>query len=127
MARILLIDDDELLRGMVHKTLQRAGFEVVDACDGKVGLERMDEGHFDLVITDMVMPEQEGIETVLALRAKHPQLPILAISGGGRGKPGDYLAMASKLGAAGTLAKPFDNDELIAVVKELLGSSRGAS
>lgn len=121
MALILIIDDDAALRATVRKILERAGHEVRDAGDGDRGLRIFREEGADLVITDIIMPEKEGIETIQELREADPDLPILAISGGGRADPSEPLTDARLLGADETLAKPFDVDELRKTVEHLLG------
>lgn len=121
MALILIIDDDDALRATMRKILERAGHEVRDAVDGDRGLKVFREEGPDLVITDIIMPEKEGIETIQELRQEAPDLPILAVSGGGRADPSEPLTDAMLLGADETLAKPFGVDELVDVVERLLG------
>ena len=101
MARILLIDDDDTVRTMLRLTLVHFGHTVIEARDGKEGLELFQDANVDLLITDIVMPEKEGLEVLMELRKKHPPVKIIAISGG------DYLHMAKLMGAAKVLAKPF--------------------
>lgn len=107
MARILLIDDDSLMQGMLARTLEKMGHVVVTASDGKEGLRVYAPADFDLVLTDLVMPEQEGLETIRKLRAVNPAVKIIAMSGGGRGSAKDYLQVAQFMGARQVLAKPF--------------------
>ncbi|MEW5726067.1 MAG: response regulator [Thermodesulfobacteriota bacterium] len=120
MARILVIDDDESLRKMLGQMLVKAGHEVRLARDGREGVLLFRQGPADLVITDILMPEKEGIETILELRREYPQVKILAISRGGTVDPGTYLNMARDLGADRTLGKPFSWSRLDEVLKELL-------
>lgn len=120
MARILLIDDDESVRTMLRKTLVHFGHTVIEARNGKEGLELFPQARADLIITDIVMPEKEGIEVLMELRTKQPPVKIIAISGGGRGSAVDYLHIAQQLGAAKVLAKPFANEVLMAAINELL-------
>ena len=120
MARILIIDDDEQILAMLRQTLEREGYEVVDASDGKEGLRRYRENPTDLIITDLIMPEKEGIETILELRRDFPDVKIIAISGGGRIDPGQYLSIAKSFGAQYTFAKPIERKELLKAVRELL-------
>jgi two-component system, chemotaxis family, chemotaxis protein CheY len=120
MSAILLIDDDASVRQVVSEMLRLAGHDVAIAENGRVALERLGEQTFDLVITDLIMPEQEGIETISEIRRRDRSMPIIAISGGGRLGPGDYLETARYLGADATLAKPFARQELIATVDSLL-------
>jgi DNA-binding response OmpR family regulator len=104
----------------VAQALTRSGYQVTEARDGAEGLRIHRGDPADLIITDVVMPEKEGLETILELRKEFPALKILAISGGGRNQPGDYLPVARKLGANRTLAKPFARAELLAAIRELL-------
>jgi DNA-binding response OmpR family regulator len=121
MPRILLIDDEEPLRTLLRTTLERAGYEVIEASDGKIGLQLLAESSVDLVITDLVMPEKEGLETILELRRQNSSAKIIAISGGGRMNPKVNLAMAEQFGALCTLAKPFSQQEILDAVAEALG------
>jgi DNA-binding NtrC family response regulator len=116
---ILVIDDDPGIRLVLRKTLERAGYEVHEAADGEAGLKQFRDVKPDLVITDIIMPEREGVETIVALRQQSPATPIVAISGGGGGGA-DYLTMAKKLGAARALQKPFSVATALRVVDELL-------
>ena len=120
MARILLIDDDDSLRTMLRLTLIHFGHTVIEARNGKEGLDAFPQAKADLVITDIVMPEKEGNEVLIELRKKDPQVKIIAMSGGGRGKASDYLSVATQLGAARALAKPFSNEALMAAINEVL-------
>jgi DNA-binding response OmpR family regulator len=122
MSRILVIDDDRLVRFTIRTALEHAGHTVVEAEDGVRGLAAFDAAPFDLVITDLLMPEKEGVETVREIRQRSAQVKILAVSGGGAMKTLDYLAMAEALGADRSLAKPFTSRALVAVVEELLAS-----
>jgi len=126
MARILLIDDDRLVRQSIRLALSESGHHVEEAENGADGLERITVARPDLVITDLIMPEREGIETILAVRRIAPDLPIIAISGGGRIGPGDLLAAAKRLGATTTLRKPFDDVELIQQIERVLQPAKAA-
>jgi CheY-like chemotaxis protein len=119
MARILLIDDELLVREMMRITLTEAGHSVATATNGKEGLLQVDTLRPDLIITDIVMPEQEGIETIRAIRKTNAKTPIIAISGGASGKL-DFLRAAAALGATRTLRKPFGSGTLLATVNECL-------
>ncbi len=119
MARILLIDDDEMVRASVRLTLEHYGHEVVEAHNGRAGLTLLPKTDPDLVITDIVMPDTEGLEVMMELR-KHPGLKAIAMSGGGRGAAGDYLGIARRLGAVQVLKKPFTNQILIDAVNAAL-------
>lgn len=127
MARILLIDDDDLVRESLTIHLQDAGYEVVAVADGRAGVAAYRPGAFDLVITDLFMPEVEGIETIRRLRQEDRTVPIVAITGGpslsaspsGR-QPPDYLRMARALGATEIVQKPFSLQRLRAIVEACL-------
>ena len=120
MATILLIDDDEAFRSMLRRALQRVGYDVVEASDGRAGLQALSDARVDLVITDIIMPEMDGLETIRALRQSHPELKIIAMSGGGRATPEGYLAIAKLFGTAAVFTKPFDNEELFAAIEDAL-------
>ena len=120
MARILVIDDDEQLRRMLCMALRRAGYVVVEAGDGNEGLERFREAPTDLIITDLLMPEKEGLETIMDIRREFPDAKIIAMSGGGRAGNLNFLRVAERLGAQRTMAKPFNLQALLAAVQDLL-------
>lgn len=117
MTDILVIDDDAQMRRLMARILGAAGHVVLEAADGRSGLRLFRAARPGLVITDIVMPEQEGIETIRIIAREAPEIPILAISGSAG--PG-YLRMATSLGATAKLEKPFGAGELLAVVAELL-------
>jgi CheY-like chemotaxis protein len=118
--RILLVDDDDNFRRTARCALVRAGYEVQEACNGHQALTLVRQARPDLVITDLIMPEKEGIETIVELRRSDPELPIIAISGGGRLSMEDNLLIAQKLGARSTLTKPFRSVELLEAVESVL-------
>ena len=120
MARILIIDDEVQIRAMLCQMLRRSGYEVSDAPDGKVGMDLHRKEPADLIITDIIMPNKEGIETIRELRQEFPETKIIAMSGGGGIGAEEYLQMAGKLGAMRTLAKPIHREELLEAVRELL-------
>ena len=120
MPRILLVDDDELLRGALHQILVRSGYDVDDASNGKVAVRDYRRQRCDVVIMDIVMPDEEGLGTIRELRRVDPNVKIIAISGGGLGNAGDYLGIAQMLGAVRTLAKPFVPEALLAMIAEVL-------
>jgi len=120
VARILVIDDDEQLRRMLCMALRRAGYVVVEAGDGNEGLERFREAPTDLIITDLLMPEKEGLETIMDIRREFPDAKIIAMSGGGRAGNLNFLRVAERLGAQRTMAKPFNLQALLAAVQDLL-------
>lgn len=122
MARILVIEDEEDIRGLYKRLLKHAGHEVIEASDGDVGISLYRAELPDLIITDIIMPGKEGIETIMELRKEFPNVKIIAISGGGQVLSGSVcLQLAEKLGAAKTLAKPFGKEELLQAVSEVLG------
>ncbi|MFW6092480.1 MAG: response regulator [Pseudomonadota bacterium] len=121
MSKILVIDDDPSVREVIREMLQVEGHEVSIAENGREALDELAAREHDLIITDLIMPEQEGIETITEIRRRDAGIPIVAISGGGRLGPGDYLETARFIGADATLAKPFGRQELIAIVDSLLG------
>ncbi len=102
------------------KLVTEQGYNVSEASDGAKGTRIYRENPVDLVITDLIMPEKEGIETIRELKRDFPDINIIAISGSGCLYPDDYLFMAKMLGAQRTLTKPIERDELIGTVKELL-------
>lgn len=121
MAHILVIDDDASVRGIIRRTMEGEGHAVTEAANGADGLRRFAESPADLVVTDILMPEGEGIETIIALRRGHPGLPILAISGGSATAERDgLLVSADLLGASQVLPKPFELARLRATVSALL-------
>ncbi len=124
MANLLLIDDDKDLREILTMTLVEAGHVVRQAKEGREAVMLFRREPADVVITDLIMPGQEGIETIVALRKERPKLPIIAISGGVEHSP-VYLGIAARLGAQRTLAKPFTIDELLKAIDEVLAQARG--
>jgi two-component system, chemotaxis family, chemotaxis protein CheY len=119
MAKILIIDDDKMVRDTLRMLLTAAGHHIIVANDGKQGLKAFAEIQPDLVITDILMPEKEGVETIGDIR-KISKVPIIAMSGGGRVGNMSFLTVAQQFGANRTFAKPFQIDELLNAVKELL-------
>ena len=118
MARILVIDDEPDMRAILEKILKSAGHEVILAADGREGVERYCASPADLVITDLNMPNQEGLETIGELRRRFPEVAIIAMSG--KAAAVTMLSIAQKFGAIGMLHKPFPTDELIAAVEKAL-------
>lgn len=118
--RLLIIDDDDLFRMTLRAIFEDAGFEVVEAPDGNHGIEAFERRPADVVITDILMPEKEGIETILELRRSHPEVKIIAMSGGGEAGNANFLDMAEKLGANRILNKPFTRSDVLNAVEGLL-------
>jgi len=125
MARILLIDDDVDFRSMLRRTLQRAGYEVAEAGNGQEGLKQLNESSIDLVLTDIIMPDMEGVETVMHLKRTRPELEVIVMSGGGRQTPDNYLKLASKVGAFRAFIKPFATADFLEAVEAALKPSQG--
>jgi CheY-like chemotaxis protein len=122
VADVLIIDDAPLVRHLLTRILQRAGHTVREADDGRCGIAEFRRQRPALVISDLVMPDMEGIETIRALRGDDPTIPIIAISGG---IPA-HLRAATALGATATLEKPFTDEALLALVDGLLAGSHAA-
>lgn len=125
MARILIVEDTPDFRLMMRDILQTAGHEIEEAENGKAAIRKMEGGSFDLLVTDVLMPESDGIELIHTLAQQGRSLPILAVSGGGRNLPAAVsLALTEAAGAHRTLFKPFRAAELLAVVDELLSARK---
>ncbi len=113
MKKVLIIDDNSAVRSTMARILELAGYEAITACDGNEGLIRMRQARPDMIITDIIMPEKEGIETIRQMLIEQPDAKIMAVSGGGRHANMDFLEAARKLGAMETLEKPFEPDDLV--------------
>ena len=123
MARILVIEDDNEVRDYLESVLSRDGYEVVGASNGKDGVAIFQQNPVDLVITDIIMPEKDGIETITDLRRDNADVKVIAISGGERRPEGmsrNYLHSARLLGANRSMQKPIANKDLLAAIRELL-------
>lgn len=120
MKRILLVDDDEDFRRLLRETLETAGYYIETAAEGAEALKLYQRHIFDLVVTDIIMPGKEGLETIVELHGLNPALKIIAMSGGGCLEADGYLEMAHELGASKTIAKPFTPDEILESVAGLL-------
>ena len=120
MSRILIIDDEQPIRSVLRRVLERAGHEVGEADDGQAGLKQIAASSFDLVVTDIVMPTMEGVEFIFQVHREQPDLKVIAMSGGGRVAPKEYLNMARAAGAVSVLAKPFTIEALLAAVDAAL-------
>ena len=116
--KILVIDDDVRIRELIRMWLEREGFEVFEAENGKYGVEAHRSCPVEMVICDLIMPVQEGIETITRFREEFPEVGMIAISGGGKIGPDSYLAMAEQLGAWKIFTKPLDMPSLIKAIKE---------
>ena len=124
MPGILLVEDDKELREMLKMSLLRSGFTVMEAENGKEAI-----GHFkplltDLVVTDLIMPEEDGLKVIIKLKELKPSIKIIAISGGGKAGPASYLNLAKALGADAIYTKPFSINDLVAKIEELLDNEQ---
>jgi CheY-like chemotaxis protein len=128
MARILIIEDADDERASLRESLICAGHRVCCALNGKAALPLLREWHVDIVITDMLMPEMDGVETIINLRRDYPDLKIIAVSGLRGANPDVYLRLARNLGAHVVMAKPFTTNEILEVIDALSqGGSSGSS
>ncbi len=120
MKKILVMDDEAAIRSMLKKLLEREGYFVITASEGKEGMDLFNKESMDLVVTDLIMPEKEGIEVIMELRKKYPDVPVIAMSGGGRNSPEVYLNTAKLLGARAVLEKPVQTKIFLDAVKRAL-------
>lgn len=124
MSRILVIDDDAQVRRIVVRVLTGAGHSAVEVADGQQGIALLRDQAPDLVLTDLVMPGKEGIETIREIRAIVPEAKLIAMSGSAAGSDGAlYLGAAEKLGVDATIAKPFRPKELLALIARILAGA----
>lgn len=122
MFRILTIDDDAVVRDMLQRALTGAGYTVVQASGGREGLRKFREAPADLIITDIIMPDGEGIETIRALRREFPHVKIITLSGANKELAFDVLEVATLLGSMRTFEKPVDLPKLVQAVRDLLAA-----
>ena len=124
MSRILVVDDDNAVRLSIKLMLEMEGHEIVLARDGRSGLAAFATGRFDVVICDIFMPDMDGFETIQAFHQRHPDTPVIAMSGftfhGGQAPAPDFLNLSTKLGAACSLRKPFRPHELLEAVRSVV-------
>lgn len=120
--KILIIDDDTRIRNLFRMWLEREGFEVFEAENGMEGVKVQRTKLMDLIICDLIMPVQEGIETITQIKSEYPDVGIIAISGGGKIGPDSYLSVAEHLGAWRVFTKPVDMRLMMATIKEWGGS-----
>lgn len=120
MTDILIVDDEEPIRFMLRLALEKAGYTVHEADTGRKAVLFLSGQVPDLMITDIIMPDKEGIETIIEAKNMCPDLPIIAMSGGGRIENKDYLELADKFGAKATFQKPFDTKDIVAAVRTAL-------
>jgi CheY-like chemotaxis protein len=124
MPGVLIVEDDKELREMLKLSLLRRGITVLEAENGKDAIVHFKPLLTDLVVTDLIMPEEDGLKVVIKLRELKPSIKIIAISGGGKVGPGSYLNLAKALGADAIYSKPFSVNELIAKIEQLLDNEQ---
>jgi len=120
MKTILVIDDNEAICETLEIFFKREGFNVLTAGDGNRGMSLFNDNHVDLVILDMIMPEKDGVETIIDLKNFSPKVPVIAMSGGRKLPPEIYLKTAKEFGVKYTFRKPFDRNDLLLAVNEAL-------
>lgn len=123
MSTVLIIDDELAICKLLRKILEKEGYDVLEANNGDKGLRLFNEHHPELIITDLIMPGKEGLETIREIKKSGSNTKIIAISGGGISDPGLYLEFAKKFGAHMTFSKPLNNNDLITCVRHLLPQS----
>ena len=116
MAKILLVEDDDLVRDMLAQLLTRKSHEVISACDGEEATKILQNCEPDIMVTDIIMPKKSGITLISEVRNRHPNMDIIAISGGGRLDPMGYLDLSESLGASVSFEKPVDNNALLMAI-----------
>ncbi|MEX2156895.1 MAG: response regulator [Gemmatimonadales bacterium] len=121
MTRVIVIDDQDAIRRLIRRALESKGYAVLEASDGGAGLKLLAQEAVELVITDIFMPGQDGIETLRQIRKEFPQVKVIVISGGDSTGTLDMRRDAEFLGAVRSLAKPFTTTELVGLVEEVLG------
>ena len=126
MKKVLIIEDDQHILMMVKRMLEHFGFEIRLASNGQYGLELYKKINADLVITDIIMPEKEGLELIREMRRINPDLKIIAMSGGGKLSADNYLETAKIFGATKILQKPFTKKQLVSAVQSIFGEEMGA-
>jgi CheY-like chemotaxis protein len=124
MPGILIVEDDRELREMLKLSLTRRKYTVFEAGDGKEAITHFKPSITDLVITDLIMPEEDGLKVIIKLREIKPAIKIIAISGGGKVGPGSYLNLAKALGADAIFSKPFSTRDLIGKIEELVNNEQ---
>ena len=121
MPGVMIVEDDLSLREMLREALEKRRYTVITASDGREAISKFRPSVIDLVITDLLMPEEDGLSVIMNIRQIKPETKIIAISGGGKAGPGSYLHIAKKLGADHVFSKPFLPYELVQKVREILG------
>ncbi len=126
MAKILLVEDDNLVRDMLTQVLQRANHQVICATNGEEATDYLRHDAPDIMVTDIIMPKKSGITLISEVRNRHPNLEIIAISGGGRLDPTGYLDLSESLGASVSFEKPIDNTALLMAIDLLLHGNKSS-
>lgn len=124
MSGILIVEDDKDLREMLKTSLLRMKYVVIEASNGKEALTHFKPSITDMVITDLIMPEEDGLKVIMKIRERKPSVKIIAISGGGKAGPGNYLDLAKALGADEIFSKPFSINDLINKIRDLLSAEQ---
>jgi CheY-like chemotaxis protein len=124
MPGVLIVEDDKELREMLKLSLLRRNFTVLEAENGKTAITHFKPLITDIVVTDLIMPEEDGLKVVIKLRELKPSIKIIAISGGGKVGPGSYLNLAKALGADAIYSKPFSINDLITKIEQLLDTKQ---
>ena len=120
MEKILVIDDEPVIRVLLRQLFEKKSYTVFEACDGKEGLDLYKKETPDVVVTDLIMPEEEGLSVIKKIRKMEPDAKIIAISGGGMGSAEVYLKLAKTMGAQYVFQKPFDAREMLSTVENML-------
>ncbi|MBU0690790.1 response regulator [bacterium] len=120
MARVLIVDDDKNIGDVLLETLTFEGYEPIYVEDGSAAMNILREQHIDVTLMDIIMPKQEGLQTIRQIRKEFPEVPIIAMSGGGRVGPTNYLTVAKLLGARYAFTKPINNEELLHAINVLI-------
>jgi len=126
MAKILLVEDDDLVRDMLAQVLKRASHEIITASNGEEATQLLKSNEPDIMVTDIIMPQKSGITLISEVKDKHPNMEIIAISGGGRLDPTGYLDLSESLGATVSFEKPIDNSALLMAIDLLLHTKEGS-
>jgi DNA-binding response OmpR family regulator len=119
VKNIIIVDDEEQIRTMLRLMLEREGYSIREAANGDIALKLYSEEPADLIITDIIMPDKEGLGTILEFKNNYPDVSIFAMSGGGRNSPDQYLHMAKSFGVKRVFRKPFSREELLKAIREL--------
>ena len=119
LAKVLIIDDEEAVRALARRMLESGNHTIIEAADGVAGLKAFDEEKPDVIVTDIIMPNADGLEVIREILRRDPEARIIAISGGGRLPDQTYLGYARKFGAIAVLPKPFTPEQLLSLIDDL--------